>query len=105
MYARCGAITLHIQGGSQPCEGMASLVRRISERCPNIVRQLISARGGAKRFLNVGCKGASTKWSSVRSNAVSMLHPCVMSYTRAVADVCNIAGRWGVPPLGLCSFQ
>ena len=54
-------------------EGHNSLIKSIVQRCRNIGLPLLSARSNCKKELRVGIRGAPSKWSQVKKQALCMV--------------------------------
>ena len=78
---RCGPILFSImscvaataKGDVAINEGHNSLIKSIVQRCRNIGLPLLSARSNCKKELRVGIRGAPSKWSQVKKQALCMV--------------------------------
>jgi hypothetical protein len=67
-------------------EGHNSLIKTIADRCRHISLGLLSVRANVKRELNVGTRGAHSRWSRLRDHAERMLEDSMDNYEKGVTE-------------------
>ena len=73
LYGIALTLRMHLPCEVETNEGYNRLVKCIADRSPNIKLALLDARANIKKRLGVGSRGASSKWSTVRSSAALIL--------------------------------
>lgn len=73
LYSIMTAVKAVAKGDVAINEGHNSLIKSIVNRCRNIGLPLLSARANCKKELRVGVRGAPTKWSHVKRDALCMV--------------------------------
>jgi hypothetical protein len=96
LYAIAKVMRRHVPCEVETNEGYNRLVKCVSERSPNINLCLLDARVNVKKRINVGSRGATTRWSQVRDRATHILNEAV-DFGSDLSIVSVDPDRWAVP--------
>lgn len=94
LYSIMLAVTTVAKGDVAINEGHNSLIKSIVQRCRCISLPLLSARSNCKKELKVGVRGAPTKWSGVKKEALLMVQDSVENYRAAFEKVLSDPDRF-----------
>ena len=80
-------------------EGHNSLIRACCERARHIGLPLLSTRCNIKKELNIGTRGANSRWQRLRPVCAGVLEDCLNHYSAAFTSVLSDSSRWAPPEL------
>jgi hypothetical protein len=97
MFSIAAMYRNNVRGDVRINEQYNSLIRQQSERCRRISLPLLSSRCNLKKFLNVGTRGASTRWSVLKPRAEILLKELLNQHA-AAQEIIAEDNRWAVAP-------